>query len=358
MQQLIGTFCDLLENGEDLVLATIVSQSGSTPRTAGAKMVVRSNGRTLGTVGGGLVEAKVIDTALKLFDSRMGCIKPFDLTSTEVRSDMDLICGGRLEILVEFIASNADNLTVFKALQRAVKKGEMVTLAAEMDPGRDELKTRRFLIRADGTFVGSGTTSEQTAAGLVKQARRTKSSSLVNLDGRQFVVEPWARQRSVFIFGAGHVSQEVASFTQAVDFYTVVLDDRREFCNPERFGTADELLVLDNFENAFNGLNIGAASAVIILTRGHSHDQTVLAQALGTSAGYIGMIGSRRKRDLIYRSLLDEGFTMADLQRVHSPIGLSIGAETPAEIAVSIVAELIKVGAQANVFRVDGGLIS
>lgn len=358
MQQFIGEFCDLLESGEDLVLATIVAQSGSTPRTAGAKMIIRSDGQTFGTVGGGLVEAKVIETARQVFETREGCIKAFDLTSEQVRSKMDLICGGHLEILVEFVAASPDNQSVFKSLQEAVDNGETVILAAELNPGKNELRSKRFLIMKDGSCVGAGQIGDRTAAALERQARRTKSTSLVYLDKRQFVVDPWARQRSVFIFGAGHVSQKLAYFSHAVDFHTVVLDDRREFCNRERFATADEVVVLDSFDNAFNGLNIGPTSAVIILTRGHSHDQTVLAQALKTAAGYIGMIGSRRKRDLIYRSLLDEGFSMADLQRVHSPIGLSIDADTPAEIAVSIVAELIKVGARSRMFRMNEELIS
>jgi len=123
----------------------------------------------------------------------------------------------------------------------------------------------------------------------------------------------------------------------------VVLDDRSEFANQERFPKADELRVLDRFENAFSGLSADSNSFLVILTRGHSHDRTVLAQALRTQAGYIGMIGSHRKRDTIYQSLRDEGFTNADLDRVHCPIGLDIGGETPEEIAVSIVAEMIEV---------------
>jgi xanthine dehydrogenase accessory factor len=100
--------------------------------------------------------------------------------------------------------------------------------------------------------------------------------------------------------------------------------------------------VLASFEAALDGIGIGQGDYIVILTRGHLHDRTVLAQALKTDAGYIGMIGSRRKRDAIYTSLLKDGFSQADIDRVHSPIGLAIGAETPEEIAVSIVAEMIR----------------
>jgi xanthine dehydrogenase accessory factor len=141
----------------------------------------------------------------------------------------------------------------------------------------------------------------------------------------------------------------VAALTRRVGLHTVVLDDRAEYANQERFPGADDIIVLASFENAFQDIEIGADSYLVIVTRGHSHDRTVLAQALGSRAGYIGMMGSRRKRDTIYESLIREGFQREDLQRVRCPIGLEIGAESPEEIAVSIVAELILVRSEAGV---------
>lgn len=143
------------------------------------------------------------------------------------------------------------------------------------------------------------------------------------------------------MFGAGHVSRQVAKLAKMVEFRVVVLDDRETFANGERFPEADDIRVLAHFDQAFSGLAIDADSYLVILTRGHGHDQTVLAQALRTSAGYIGMIGSRAKRTAIYQALLKQGFSRADLDRVHSPIGVDIGAQTPEELGVSIVGELI-----------------
>jgi xanthine dehydrogenase accessory factor len=121
----------------------------------------------------------------------------------------------------------------------------------------------------------------------------------------------------------------------------VVLDDRSDFANKERFPKADRIIVIPSYENLFSGLDIDQDSYLVIVTRGHLHDKTVLEQSLRTKAGYIGMIGSRRKQHLVYEELLEKGFTEDDLKRVHNPIGLDIHAETPEEIAVSIVAELI-----------------
>ena len=165
-------------------------------------------------------------------------------------------------------------------------------------------------------------------------------------DDQRFLIEALSRKPTVYLYGAGHVSQEVARLTQRVDFRTVILDDRKEFANRQRFEAADNIILLQNFAQALAGVEIDADSYVVIVTRGHQHDKLVLEQALKTEAGYIGMIGSRRKRNAIYQALAKQGFTRKDLDRVHSPIGIEIEAETPQEIAVSIVAELIAVRAR------------
>ena len=138
-----------------------------------------------------------------------------------------------------------------------------------------------------------------------------------------------------------------AHLAALVGFRVVVIDDRLEYANKERFPEAEKTLVIKNFTRAFDGLEIDADSYIVIVTRGHQYDRAVLEQSLRTSAGYIGMISSRRKREAIYEYLTAQGFTKERLAQVHSPIGIDIGGETPEEIAVSIVAELIKVRSQA-----------
>jgi xanthine dehydrogenase accessory factor len=142
--------------------------------------------------------------------------------------------------------------------------------------------------------------------------------------------------------GAGHVSQPTAHIAALTGFRVVVMDDRAEFSNAKRFPDASEVHVIDDFQRAFEDCHIDNDSFIVIFTRNHMYDHVVLEQALKTDAGYIGMIASRRKRDSIYEALRTQGITEEDLTRVHSPIGLKIGGETPEEIAVSIVAELIQ----------------
>jgi xanthine dehydrogenase accessory factor len=161
----------------------------------------------------------------------------------------------------------------------------------------------------------------------------------------EFIIEPFMTQDTLYIFGAGHVGYQLAKMAHLMDFRTVVVDDRAEFANRERFEHASAVHVADRFETAFDLLSIDNNAYIVILTRGHLHDQTVLEQALKTDAAYIGMIGSRRKRDQIYANLEEKGILRKALDRIYSPIGLDISSETPAEIAVSIIGEIIQVRA-------------
>ncbi len=348
MSRIVNTVCGLLEQGEDIVLATILSHQGSTPRTAGTKMIVRSDGDTISTVGGGLVEADVIKAASEVFKTKEAQIKPFDLTGANVES-MDLVCGGRLEILVEFLAADSANLELFRGLDRALKDGRKCYLAADLGSVSDKRSAvKRCLILEDGTISGNMTCPPELIQTLASWTGKERYPVLLAFGGRNYVVEPSFVPGTIYMFGAGHVSQQVAPLARLVDFRIVVLDDRSEFANKDRFPTADDVRVLSSFQDCFSGIEIDEESYLVIVTRGHLHDKAVLEQALKTKAKYIGMIGSRRKRDRVYSELEMEGFTTDDFKRVHAPIGTNIGAETPEEIGISIIGELIQARSERN----------
>jgi xanthine dehydrogenase accessory factor len=331
-----------LKQNEDAVLATIISHSGSTPRTSGSKMLVRGDGSISGTIGGGLMEASVIRSAADIFASRRPQIVPFNLGDSTTADSMDMICGGDVRVLLEFVESTKANRLLLRKQIELRKNGEKFLLIA-MITGADESIERidRFLLTDAGMVHGDPPVNRQVLNEIKAQTRGERSPVLIALDTRRFLVEPAFVRGTVFLFGAGHVSQQVAILAKMVDFRVTVLDDRNRFANRERFANADEIIVLPDFNKSFSNLDMDADSYIVIVTRGHVHDKTVLEQALRTGAGYVGMIGSRRKRDAIYAALQKKGFTEEDIKRVHSPIGLSIGAETPQEIAVSIVGELI-----------------
>jgi xanthine dehydrogenase accessory factor len=154
-------------------------------------------------------------------------------------------------------------------------------------------------------------------------------------------LEPILAGAKVFLFGAGHVSLPVARLAKMAGFRVAVVDDRAQFANRERFPEAEEV-VAGEFSSALTKLKTDRESYLVILTRGHAYDQQVLEWALGTDARYIGMIGSRKKVQTVYQNLKDKGVAAEKLEAVRAPIGLDIGALTPEEIAVSIVAELIR----------------
>ena len=338
MSKLLKTSCRLLERGESFVLATIINQLGSAPRMAGAKMIVAADGHIVETIGGGLLEAEVMKTAADVFETSGTQVKTFDLSGVKVDS-MDMVCGGEVEILLEFIAATNRNIKLFKELDRIAqkgKKGYLITCVGKGD------KTERCIVPDGGAVEGDFPFPTSWLDRLKKEAGSARSAILVSIEDQRFFIEPIFATGTVYIFGAGHVSQQVAHLTSLTHFRTVVLDDRAEFANLERFPTADDIRVPASLDTAFTNLAIDRDSYIVIVTRGHRHDKTVLQQALRTEAGYIGMIGSKGKRDAVYQALLDEGFNRAELERVHSPIGLKIGGDTPEEIAVSIVAELIK----------------
>ena len=156
------------------------------------------------------------------------------------------------------------------------------------------------------------------------------------------VIEPLQVSVALYIFGAGHVSQYIAKIAKMVDFSVTVIDDREEFANKERFPDADEVIVED-FQNVFDRLRFTGKEFVTIVTRGHQYDADVLGETLKRQTRYVGMIGSKRKVAIVFDYIKKSGFDDETIKKVHAPIGLAIHAETPQEIAVSIVAELIKV---------------
>ncbi len=342
----IDAICPVLERGEELVLATVVAKSGSAPCLAGSKMIVHGDESSVGTIGGGVLEAEGQKRAGDVFRSGVSQLFTFDLSGRDA-AGMSMICGGRVEVFLELIDADPVNLQVFRVLREALQTGEKCFMVSDLgETGSDIRLITRCLVRENGTVAGAFNHPESWLATLAEQAHRSTYPVLATQGDRRFLVERCYIPSTVYIFGAGHVSQHVAELAGRVSFQTVVLDDREEFANRRLFPMASDVVVLESFTDCFKGLDVEADGYVVIVTRGHTHDRVVLEQALRTKAGYIGMLGSRKKSIEIRRALLAEGFSEENLDRVHCPIGIKIDAETTAEIGVSIVAELIQARAQ------------
>lgn len=346
MKKLFQATAALLADGESLVVATIFDKSGSAPRTAGAKMVIRQGGAIIGTIGGGRLEADAVQLAGEAFRSRRSVLQSFDLSGRDV-AGMDMICGGQGEVLLDFIdAADRDNRAVYDGICEVLGRREKAWLITALGDGRGSFRPARqqCLVRQDGSLVGRFASDPGFLAKLTEGPAKISIHAEV-LEGQRFLVEPVRPTGVAYIFGAGHVSQKIAPLAETVGFRTVVLDDRAEYASRERFPAPAEIVVLESFDR-LPALEIDGDSYIVIVTRGHLHDKTILEWSLRTDAGYIGMIGSRRKRDKVYAALAGQGFGERDFRRVYSPIGTDILAETPEELAVSIVGELIKVRAE------------
>ena len=336
MRKLIQHLCTALNDGEDLVLVTVASQSGSTPRLAGAKMIIHRNNSIAGTIGGGLVEALAIKEAGKCFADGRSLRCSFDLTNDDA-AITDMICGGKLELYLEFIRADNHNRAVFQSLNAAMALGRRAALVCPLDTGNND---QRFVIDYKGR-TGSDDVPEKLSAAIKQIRSSTSGCTLLEFDNREYLVSYFAVGGNLFLIGAGHVAACTAEAAARVGFRVIAMDDRSEFANRDRFPQAEEIKVLSSFADCFKDYDIDEDCYLVIVTRGHMHDLEVLDQALRTKAGYIGMIGSRKKRNAIYANLMDKGIKEAQLEHVRCPIGMAIEADTPEEIAVSIVGELI-----------------
>lgn len=337
MSDMLKVILEMLRRRESLATVTILAQEGSTPRTAGSKMLVGPQGLVAGSVGGGLLEGRSLEAAARALRSGRAEVLDFDL-SGELAAGADMICGGRLRVFVE--ALGVRDLPFFEALDAALRSGGAVGTAIRLEKTGSTDRIHRLVLTSTG--------DQESPVGMaLKKALPTDFSRLnaavtVDLgDGGIWFVEPWLVPPRLVLAGGGHVAQATAGVAVLTGFAVTVLDDRSEFGSAARFPMAETVAVVPDFKQCFNNILMDAQTYVVILTRGHVHDATVLEQALLTRAGYIGMIGSVRKRDAIYESLRGKGVPDAELARVHCPVGLPIAAETPGEIAVSIVAECV-----------------
>jgi len=331
-----------LSAGPPVVLVSIVSMEGSTPRETGTKMVICSDGKGYGTIGGGLLEATVITESKAAITAEHSKFIDFNLRGEDTDSE-DMICGGKAVLLLDYLSNSESNINIFENMIDFISEGEnfyFVTVYTESD---DQISiSGHSLLLPDGRTEGSEVLEESDIMIIRSELHNISSTTVLAVNDRKFIIDPIRRIQTLYCFGAGHVAVPAAHIASMVGFKVMVFDDREEFANAERFPDASEITVIEDYIHALDGLNIDRDSFIIILTRGHRYDREILEQAVRTDAGYIGMISSKKKRDSVYKALISAGIaTTEELKRVHSPIGLAIGGETSEEIAVSIVAELI-----------------
>lgn len=299
-----------MEKNLDTVLVTIVADRGSAPRGAGSMMLVGKNGRILGTIGGGAVEARSEQMALEQLTRKESLCYLFRLNE-HAKDDLGMVCGGDVKVLFQFIPGNSEYWVKLA--------GSILEHTVKRQPGWLVLKT-------DG---GAPALLDEHGKAVLGQMGNEEQARL-----------PLPIGERAFLFGGGHCSQALAPLLNTVGFRVTVFDDRAEYACRENFPTAEHVIVGD-YTKVADYLTVTADDYVVIMTNGHSHDFDVQEQVLRGDFAYVGVIGSRKKTATVNQRLRDAGVPEAGISRVHTPIGMNIRAVTPEEIAVSIAGEMI-----------------
>lgn len=326
-----------LRSGAPVALATVVKQRGSLPMAGDAKLLVNPDGTFEGTIGGGCLEAEVYATATKLLREGGASVDEFHLNEVGAEGGGH-VCGGTAVVLTRVFQPQPETVAFF---ERAIARQDIADEVCFVSRVSAAAPAHALIIngRVDGRL---GLAPELSPA--------LSGSGLVSDGADNWFVEPVREPPLLIVFGAGHCGVAIGAAAVTAGYRVWMLEDRPAFLEAERMPWASRLRRVDFA--ALPRLPLDAHTALAIVTRGHEHDLVVLRQVLDAPVGYLGMIGSRRKRELFRRTLREEGRDVEAFDRVRSPMGLDIGAQTPAEIAVSVVAELIAVrrGASASEF--------
>lgn len=308
---------DEINKGRDAYLVALIGSEGSAPRGRGARLLADAEGLVCGTVGGGAMEYAAIKLAQEMLASGAAenFTRIFDLAPG---AGAGMICGGRCELAFVHLAADERTRAEAERIMEYIGAGRSWLLLLPLAAGR---------IRACANLA------------LADDDER------VNIKGKIYYAERQLTDGRVYVFGAGHVARELVPLLAHLDFRCVVLDDRPEFARRDFFPEAEGVLPAD-FAHLAGAFSLDADDYAVVMTRGHEHDAQCERFLLGTPAGYIGIMGSKSKARLTREALLAEGFTEQELARVITPVGIDIASETPAEIAVSIAAQLIAVRAK------------
>ena len=295
-------------------------------------MAVFADGSTLGTVGGGAVEFESVKLAKQALLERTTFTHGFNLSPNQT-ADIGMICGGQVVVYFQFLkGGDGKTREFFSTIQTLFTQRRNTWLVTQISEGC--VRQMGVYSRENGLTYMDDSTDEWDILPLVRPRAMLKKGE------PSYYVEPLTTAGYVYIFGGGHVAQELVPVLAHIGFAPAIFEDRPEFARKELFPEVADAIV-GSFSDIGARVSITPDDYVVIMTRGHQADFEVLRQALLTRATYVGVIGSRSKIASTNKRLLEAGIPQTELRRIHAPIGLPILGETPAEIAISIAAELI-----------------
>lgn len=347
----------------EAALVTVTSVLGSTPRKPGAKMLVFADGTTVGTIGGGCGEAEARREALNVLASHSSKSYYLNMTA-DIAQEEGMVCGGIMALFMDYLGSDSlsEQTKLLKEYLSSVKNLSNPILVTVIEAPDERLIGKKLLIKNNDDVIGDLGLEELNRLALESSQTvgRRCQPLLIGLDSEfnsgknpvtksdyQILIELPTTVVGLLILGAGHIALPLATMAKILGYEVTVVDDRPSFANSVRFNTADRI-ICDDFDRAIDGIKITPQTFVVIITRGHRYDKVCLRKVINQPASYIGMIGSRKRVKALISELEEEGVPQQLFKNLYSPIGLKIGAETPEEIAVSILGELIKVQKEAD----------
>ncbi len=339
----------IIKENKPCAIATVTNAQGSTPQKPGSSAIYNKRGWITGTVGGGVVEFAIGEIALKSLRAEKSAYHVFDLDKDI--NDLDAaICGGGMSILVD--ATPEKHIDVFQSLSIAEMNRVSGVLATLCGSGSAECSGfERFWITADTLENYSGQLPDDILAAISEMLSNSKSDEFreIVLSGTEKEEMKMAFLESIvplpqlIIAGAGHVGKALSHLAKLLDFEVIVWDDRSEFANKTNLPDADKILS-GNLDESLGNFCVTKDTFIVIVTRDHKNDADVLRKFIASDAGYIGMMGSRRKVAQVRETFLNKGWaTIEQWEKIYSPIGLEIGSKTVQEIAMSIAAQLVQV---------------
>ncbi len=339
-------------DGRRFAVATVVRTSGSTPQVAGATLVLGAGEpvrAAVGTLGGGCVEADAIETAQGILESGGHSLRAYELTE-DLAWNTGLVCGGTMWILVQRDdqALTFDGVDLLPELVSASAGGTPLALVTRLGKHQGGLTLEgRIVVRADGSRLGSlGDDADERATAEALSQIPHGTARTVRSETDDLLIEAVASRPRIVVAGGGHVALAIARQAAMLDFDVTVVEDRPEFADPARFPHAT--ILQGDVPATLAGINYSWNTFIVIATRGHKLDADCMMAAMRTNARYIGLLGSRRKTVLINEMLRAEGVPEERLRVIHAPVGLDLGGRTPAEIALSVMAEITRIRYQGT----------
>ena len=340
MQDILDKLEAWQTQGKPIALATVVSTWGSAPRPVGAKLAVTPSGGIAGSVSAGCVETAVIEGCLEALKTGKPRLLSFGVAD-ETAWEVGLACGGTIQVLVEpFSAWDA----VYGSLKLHLAARQPLAVVSVLN-GPAEWINRKLIVLSDGQTEGDlvlpARQAEQTVAWALELQAQGAGGTLDFEDGSVLFAEVYPPVPRLIIIGAVHVAESLVPLASLVGFDTIVIDPRTAFGNRERFPQATQL-INDWPQSVLPGIDLNWWAYVVVLTHDPKLDDPALLAALPSKARYVGALGSRRTHAKRVERLRQLGLTEAQLARLHAPIGLPLGGHSPAEIALSIMAEIVQ----------------